>query len=470
VTERPVVVVGDVLLDVDLVAECERLSPEAPVPVLANPVRRRRPGGAGLAAVLAARTDRPVVLIAPVGSDAAAEEVRELLRDRVELVPLEWSGPTPVKTRLRVGAHPVARIDDGEGAGRIGAFPTAGRAALAGAAAVLVSDYGRGTTADPGVRAALADVVGRAPSVWDPHPRGQSALPGTRLVTPNGAELATLLGRPPSESLTAVHAGARALIEQWRCGAVAVTLGERGALLCVGEDPPLVAGSTPVRAVDSCGAGDAFAAATALALADGAVLSEAVGAAVRAAGRFVAAGGAAALAEPGCGADHGRPGRPDDGLRLADAVRTRGGRVVATGGCFDLLHAGHVAALEAARALGDCLVVCLNSDVSVRRLKGSDRPLQPQADRARVLGALECVDAVIVFDEDTPERLLRELRPHVWVKGGDYSGVRLPEAAVLAEWDGIAVTVPYLPGRSTSSLVQVARRELADRPAGVPGG
>jgi D-beta-D-heptose 7-phosphate kinase / D-beta-D-heptose 1-phosphate adenosyltransferase len=135
-------------------------------------------------------------------------------------------------------------------------------------------------------------------------------------------------------------------------------------------------------------------------------------------------------------------------------VRAAGGTVVATGGCFDLLHAGHVATLRAARALGDCLVVCLNSDASVRRLKGPDRPLQPAADRAGVLEALECVDAVEVFDEDTPERVIDRLRPDVWAKGGDYAGVALPESRLLESWGGQAVVLPYLDGRSTTALVR----------------
>jgi rfaE bifunctional protein nucleotidyltransferase chain/domain len=130
--------------------------------------------------------------------------------------------------------------------------------------------------------------------------------------------------------------------------------------------------------------------------------------------------------------------------------------VVATGGCFDLLHAGHVATLEAARALGDCLVVCLNSDDSVRRLKGPTRPLVAEHDRARVLEALACVDAVVLFDEDEPSAALRRVRPDLWVSGGDYTGTPLPEAGVLAEWGGRAVVLPYLPGRSTTGLVRAA--------------
>jgi rfaE bifunctional protein nucleotidyltransferase chain/domain len=243
-------------------------------------------------------------------------------------------------------------------------------------------------------------------------------------------------------------------------------------MYCLGDNaahlvaPPLVGNG------DTCGAGDCFAAAAAAALADGALPSEAVALGVDSAAGFVAAGGAAAfdpaagtspadaLADaPGdvpAGALPGANGEQAELDRLLERVRRQGGVLVATGGCFDLLHAGHIATLQAARALGDCLLVCLNSDESVRRLKGVSRPLQPAADRARVLLALECVDAVVVFDEDTPANALRQIRPDLWAKGGDYSGVPLPESAVLAEWGGEAVTVPYLRGRSTSALVQLA--------------
>jgi len=145
-------------------------------------------------------------------------------------------------------------------------------------------------------------------------------------------------------------------------------------------------------------------------------------------------------------------GAYEDAVRVVSATRARGGTVVATGGCFDVLHAGHVGLLEAARGTGDCLVVCVNSDASVQRRKGSGRPVNPLQDRVRVLRALEGVDAVAVFDEDTPERLLARLRPDVWVKGGDYALSELPEAALLEEWGGQAVLLPYLNGRSSSGI------------------
>jgi rfaE bifunctional protein nucleotidyltransferase chain/domain len=212
-----------------------------------------------------------------------------------------------------------------------------------------------------------------------------------------------------------------------------------------------------VAAGDACGAGDRFAASAAAALADGAVTLEAVQTAVLAAARFVGDGGAAAFAG---GVPAASAPEPDPVAR----ARATGGTVVATGGCFDLLHAGHVATLEAARALGDVLVVCLNSDDSVRRLKGDSRPLVPQGDRARVLAALEPVDAVVVFEEDTPAEVLRRLRPDVWVKGGDYAGAELPEAAILREWGGVSVVLPYLDGRSTTQLVTTAAARTAVAP------
>jgi rfaE bifunctional protein nucleotidyltransferase chain/domain len=150
-------------------------------------------------------------------------------------------------------------------------------------------------------------------------------------------------------------------------------------------------------------------------------------------------------------------------LELPDAdqviarARAQDGLVVATGGCFDLLHAGHIQTLTAARTLGDCLIVCLNSDESVRRLKGDPRPLQSQQDRARVLAALRVVDAVVVFDEDTPMALLDRLRPDIWVKGGDYTSDQLPETDLVRQWGGEVVTVGYLGGRSTSRLLARAQ-------------
>jgi D-beta-D-heptose 7-phosphate kinase / D-beta-D-heptose 1-phosphate adenosyltransferase len=443
-----VVVVGDALLDVDLVGTASRLTPDAPVPVVEDVETRERPGGAALAAVLAARSGADVVLVTPLADDEGAQRLRALLDGRVRLIEIPATSGTAVKQRVRVGDHSVARLDSGGSVATFGALPAAAARAIGGAAAVLVADYGRGTTAAADVRAALS--AARGPVVWDPHPRGADPVPSTRLVTPNGAEAARVVPDVPGEGLAAVGARAEALIRHWGVGAVAVTLGARGALLSYGEGAPMVVPATPVTGGDPCGAGDSFAAAVTVALARGAVTGEAVTTAVAAAGAFVARGGASAW---DAGADPSTA--PAPGVEaLLSRVRAAGGTVVATGGCFDLLHAGHVATLRAARGLGDCLVVCINSDDSVRRLKGPARPLVTAADRARVLEALAFVDAVVVFDEDTPAQVLDTLRPDVWAKGGDYAGADLPEAAVLRRWGGQAVVLPYLDGHSTTALVE----------------
>ncbi|MCI4065190.1 D-glycero-beta-D-manno-heptose 1-phosphate adenylyltransferase [Micromonospora sp. R77] len=194
-------------------------------------------------------------------------------------------------------------------------------------------------------------------------------------------------------------------------------------------------------------------------------MAEAVGAAVAAASAYVAAGGAAGL-------HRGQGQRPVLAAartteELVARVRADGGTVVATGGCFDILHAGHVATLQAARRLGDCLVVCLNSDRSVRGLKGPERPVNPERDRAGLLAALDCVDGVVVFDESTPHQVLGRLRPDVWVKGGDYVEAELPEADLVQRWGGDTVVVPYLDGRSTTDMIAAARagRGSGDWPA-----
>jgi D-beta-D-heptose 7-phosphate kinase / D-beta-D-heptose 1-phosphate adenosyltransferase len=449
VTARaPVVVVGDALLDRDVHGSVERLSPDAPVPVLDEGDTTSRPGGAGLAAALAARDRRPVTLLTALAADAAGGELRsELESVGVEIVDLGLDGPTPEKIRFLTGERPLLRLDRGGASGAVGPATAAARAAVEWADAVVVSDYGRGVAAEPGVRAALAEVGDRVPVVWDPHPRGPAPVPGVAVATPNETEVNSFA---PGGSGTCVER-AEELRAAWGVGAVCVTRGARGAVLLVDADGPLLLPAPAAPGGDPCGAGDRFASTLACALADRRPLADAAEEAVAAASAFVAAGGARRALGVA------RPAVSDDPVEVAERVRGAGGTVVATGGCFDLLHAGHVQTLEAARRLGDCLVVCLNSDASVRRLKGPPRPLASERDRAAVLAALGCVDAVMVFDEDTPERVLRRLRPHIWAKGGDYEGVELPEEAALAEWGGRAVVLPYLAGHSTTRLIEEAR-------------
>jgi rfaE bifunctional protein nucleotidyltransferase chain/domain/rfaE bifunctional protein kinase chain/domain len=460
------VVVGDSLLDRDVHGYVGRLSPDAPVPVLDQHETVVRPGGAALAAALAAADGHQVTLVSALGADGPGTELREALdRAGVEVLDLGLRGATPEKIRFFAGQHQLMRLDRGAGVPAPHAAGASARAAVGWADAVLVSDYGRGVAADQALRSALAELAGRIPVVWDPHPRGPHPVAGVTVATPNETE-ATHFGaggrEEPSER-------AEALRELWRARAVCVTRGARGALLCAAGAAPLALPTEPAVGGDSCGAGDRFASRLAGALGQGRSLADGAREAVAVSARFVAAGGARgglALGQRGGALGPSREEssasrRPEAvAIALAESVRAAGGTVVATGGCFDLLHTGHVLTLQAARRLGDCLIVCLNSDASVRRLKGPDRPLVGEADRAAVLNALECVDAVLIFGEDTPGEALRALRPHLWVKGGDYEGKRLPEADVLEEWGGRAFVLPYLDGRSTTRLIEEARTSV----------
>ncbi|MDQ4129708.1 MAG: PfkB family carbohydrate kinase, partial [Actinomycetota bacterium] len=425
------VVVGDALLDRDVEGTVERLAPDAPVPVVDEDCTRTRPGGAGLAAALAASDGREVTIVTALAEDEPGCELADLLAGSgVTVVALPTDAPTPVKVRVRAGGRPLLRLDrGGRSEGRIGPPPPGLGRALAAADAVLVSDYGRGVTATRALRDALATAGERGPVVWDPHPLGAPPVAGARLATPNSDEAERFVPEVTGGDLTATTARGRALARRWRAAGVAVTLGARGAVLVEGDSHPLAVPAPEVTGGDPCGAGDRFAATAAALLADGALPSEAVVAAVSAASAFVAAGGASAVHLTWAG----REARGDvtgDATAVAARTRAQGGLVVATGGCFDLLHAGHVALLEAARKLGDCLVVCVNSDASVRRLKGAGRPFVPVDDRVAVLQALGCVDAVAIFDEDTPEAILERCRPDIWVKGADYAVAALPEAKV----------------------------------------
>lgn len=451
-----IVVVGDTLLDIDLVGHADRLCPDAPAPVLEVDRRLERAGGAGLVATLLADDGHDVELVTALSDDDGAARLRALLGP-VRVHACNLGGPTPVKMRLTASGQRIARVDEGCATPPFPVVPPGLLSALESADAVVVADYGRRFTSVATVRAALETVAKRTPVVWDPHPRGARPTTGAAAVTPNLAELLTFSGRQVEEP-GAVAVAADRLRQRWGARAVVVTLGERGALVCEPDGDTHVAVPTAgLRIEDPCGAGDRFASSLAVALAQGERLGAATEAAVATSAAFLAAGGVASLRTgggSGAGFGSANDAAASDSLALALArrVRATGGTVVAAGGCFDLLHAGHLHLLQAARALGDCLIVCLNSDDSIRRLKGSDRPVMNEHDRAELLLGLSCVDAVQIFTEDTPEEVLAALRPHVWVKGADYRADELPETKLLRTWGGEVVTVPLQPGRSTTGL------------------
>lgn len=483
-SERSIVVVGDVVLDRDLVGRTERICPDAPVPVLDVEAESSGPGGAGLTALLCRTSSTAVTLVAPLGDDESGRVLRQSLEEAgVSVIGLPQAGPTRRKTRVRSLGQSLLRIDDGGPGTPLGPVPPEALGAIDAADVLLVSCYGAGTTAHQQLRDHLAARAAGHPVLWDPHPRGGRPVAGCTLVSPNLAEARAETGMPDgSGDLVARH-----LREDWAAGAVCVTAGAAGAWLASSAGEPVFVPTVAV-AGDPCGAGDRFIAAAATAVAQGSTPSEAVMAAVERASAWVAGGGAfgfrqrltaavaptvsaagplgggtagGGLAARGLagrgmvgGDASGRAGTP---AGVVERVRSAGGSVVATGGCFDILHAGHVSCLEAARGLGDALVVLLNSDESVRRLKGPGRPVQSAVDRARVLQGLSCVDAVVVFEDDTPERALATLRPDVWAKGGDYEGADLAESDLVRSWGGRVVLLPYLSGRSTTAILADVR-------------
>lgn len=483
VTPRPhVVVVGDVVLDRDVDGRTDRLCPDAPVPVVDVTATRESPGGAGLTALLCAASGAHVTLVAPIGDDDAGRVLSEHLRRQVSLLPLPHEGATRLKMRIRSSGQSLVRVDEG-GPGTPHDVPVEEvRALLATADVVVVSDYGAGVTRDPSLRGLLTEAARGRPVVWDPHPRGGAPVPGVTVVTPNLAEAqssaADVAPEEPHLDAATGDVLATTLRAAWDVEAVCVTAGAAGAFLAVDGMEPLFVPATPAVGGDTCGAGDRFVATVALTVARGGLLSDAVGRAVQEASDWVADGGAEgfrrreelpaveAVASAGIrtGADEVLSLAPTAGgptseaalQQLAAALRAGGRTLVATGGCFDIVHAGHVATLQAARRLGDALVVLVNSDESVGRLKGAGRPVVTAADRARVLEAFDCVDAVVVFDEDDPSTVLARLQPDVWAKGGDYSSTSLPEAEVVREHGGRVVLLPFLGGRSTTGILDRA--------------
>ena len=467
-----VLVLGDALLDGWLSGPARRLGRDGPVPVVELAESRSACGGAANTAANLAALGAQVDLLAVFGDDAEARVLRALLDDAgvgTDACVIELGRTTPVKRRLMAAGQPVARYD---------VAPTAPprrstRAALADALAdvlrgeqrpdaVLIADYGLGAlTAEVRERlvalrdeVALLVVDGRDALGWcDVRPD---------VITPNAAEAADLLGvEEPLHDRPAWAAAQREALVAICGGAdVLLTLDVDGVVRLPGapDEPVLRTTAHPAAHFRACGAGDTFTAAYTAALC--AELSPAAALAVaQAAADIVVAQEETAVCSTGAltaqlaAADRGGLLSHRDLLAVIDEHRHRGHRVVFTNGCFDVLHRGHVTYLRQARALGDLLVVALNSDDSVARLKGPERPVNPLADRAGVVGAIECVDLVTAFSEDTPAGLIELVRPEVYAKGGDYTPEMLPETPIVERLGGEVRVLDYLSDHSTTAIV-----------------
>lgn len=478
----PVVVLGDVMLDRYWRGPTSRISPEAPVPVVRVRAMEDRIGGAGNVAANAAALGAQVTLLGITGDDADAAMLETLCGSAGFQARFLRTATSRTVVKLRVIAQhqQLVRLDFEDEAGKVAADALAGlRMALQSTLkslpraetrpVVVFSDYAKGTLSEVAALIAIARAEG-AFSVVDPKGRDFAPYTGADLVTPNLAEFEAVVGPCPDEETLVTRA--RALCEAYAFGAVLVTRGEHGMSLVfrAGDARHLPAVARDV--FDVTGAGDTVCAALAWAVASGIPLTGAVELANAAAGIAVGKLGTSVVTRAELEASRGGRRGASQALSgrealLAEvrAARRKGQKIIMTNGCFDVLHVGHVRYLEQAAALGDRLLVAVNTDASVQRLKGMDRPVNTLSDRMEVLQRLASVDWVVAFDEDTPRELIAAVLPDVLVKGGDYELSAIVGAREVLDAGGQVLSLPFHEGHSTTAmLARGARASTAGEP------
>ncbi|MFZ5649810.1 MAG: D-glycero-beta-D-manno-heptose-7-phosphate kinase [Bacillota bacterium] len=462
-----ILVLGDVMLDKYYFGEVKRISPEAPVPVARVLRERMSPGGAANVAHNLSRLGCRVLLGGVAGDDENGKSLAHLLDaqgiDRRGLV----AAGRPTTTKLRVfGAHQqVVRLDfeetgylENEVEQKL--IEWISEAIASGIHALAISDYAKGVCTPGLCRHVVRECAGREiPVLVDPKGTGWDKYEGVTFITPNLKELGEVAAcRLPNEDEAVEHYAARAR-ERYGIKNIVVTRSEKGLSLVNSKKVVHI----PTRAqevFDVSGAGDTVAAVLIAAAAGGLDPVDAAHLANLAAGVAVSRVGTYAVSraelieavqQACCGSELScKIAGFSEAVNLVEGWRKKGQRIVFTNGCFDILHAGHIIYLEKAKKLGDRLVVGLNTDASVRRIKGLTRPINSEMDRARLLAALECVDCVVLFDEDTPSGLIRALKPDVLVKGGDYRA----EEVAGREYAGRVEIIPFEEGYSTSGIIE----------------
>jgi D-beta-D-heptose 7-phosphate kinase/D-beta-D-heptose 1-phosphate adenosyltransferase len=465
-------VLGDVMLDRYVYGSVERISPEAPIPVIAIERTADMPGGAGNVVRNLAALGARASLIGIVGEDSWADSLRaQLVRVpnvEVRLI-TDRSRPTTVKTRYVADGQQVMRAD------RESREPLSQEmeqrllaeyeSALSETDIVVLSDYAKGVLTESVVRSAVskAKVVGKIVIV-DPKGKSFAKYRGVTVLTPNRAELQLACGFK-CETDEEVVLGARGSLEDGICDVVVVTRGKDGMSIVKAGGDATHLRTTALGVFDVSGAGDTVVAALSLGLAAGGDSVEAATLANFAAGIVVGKRGTAivttgeivgALRPVDGHSDHRKIFSLDNVLRLVGDWREQGLKVAFANGCFDLLHPGHLSLLDQARRTADRLIVGLNSDLSIRRLKGPGRPVQGEVARAMVLASLKSVDAVVIFAEDTPMQLIEALTPDVLVKGADYTIDKIVGADLVIKRGGKVVLAELIQGHSTTNTVQRA--------------
>lgn len=456
-----ILVVGDIMLDRYWHGTSSRISPEAPVPVVKIGQTDDRPGGAGNVALNMAALGCGVSLIGVIGNDEAGEILQSRLRAAKISIDLQISSTKPTVTKLRIISRhqQLLRMDFEENFDATDTFDIENKvkSAIQQAKVLIISDYSKGSLPDCQLLIRMARAYG-IPVLVDPKGNNFLRYHGATMLTPNFHEFEAVVGKCNSDQ-DMVEKGS-ALMQQLDLQALLVTRGEHGMTLLRPGEPELHLPARGREVFDVTGAGDTVIATLAAALASGQPLPESTALANMAAGIVVGKLGTASISAPELrraiiaeqGAERGVVTEEQLLLALEDA-RASGERIVFTNGCFDIIHAGHVGYLEEARKQGDRLVLAVNSDASIGRLKGRGRPINPLDRRMAVLAGLEAVDWVVPFDEDTPERLLRRVKPDVLVKGGDYSEDQVVGNQIVKAYNGSVKVLSFYDNCSTTSIV-----------------
>lgn len=469
--EARVLCVGDVMLDRYVYGRVDRVSPEAPIPVLHMTGEASMLGGAGNVAAnlvgLGAKTQFTTV----IGDDEAGRQLTELARREiiggVDGLIVEPGRPTTVKIRYVAGGQQLLRADR-ETTTPI-AHATGDRLwqavdrALPSCDAIILSDYAKGVLRDDVIARLITTARGRGvPVVVDPKGRDFTRYRGASVLTPNRKELAEASGLPADDDAQ-VTVAARSVLASCDVPSMLVTRGEHGLSVVPAEGEPVHLRGEAREVFDVSGAGDTVVATVSAALAAGATLTDAARLANLAGGIVVGKVGtavihaselAAALRHQHWAHDEAKVLDLPPALERVHRWRSEGRRVGFTNGCFDLLHPGHLSLLNQARGTCDRLIVGLNSDASVKRLKGPERPIQNETARAAVLASLEAVDLVVLFEQDTPLSLIEAIRPDVLVKGADYSVDQVVGADIVQAYGGRIHLAGLVPGQSTTATIR----------------
>ena len=459
-------VAGDLMLDQYWFGPTSRISPEAPVPVVKVTQSQARAGGAANVAVNLASLGVRTTLSGVVGRDGNGEALKQVLTEKGIQLSLAESATRPTITKLRVLSRnqQLIRLDTEEGftLDEAGALRQRVADGLRGASVCILSDYAKGTLLEAPELVKLCRSA-KVPVLVDPKGTDFARYRGATLLTPNLAEFEAVVGHPANDE--DLVARAQRLRVDLDLAAIVVTLGERGMVVVSADRAPVFMPARAREVFDVTGAGDTVIATLAAALGAGMTLTDAAALSNVAAGIVVRKIGVATVTPAELRSELHQQGlggrgilRREEARRIVAEARARGERVVMTNGCFDILHSGHVAYLEEAKTRGDRLLVAVNADDSVRRLKGTGRPINVLEDRMAVLAGLASVDWVVPFSEDTPAALIADVLPDVLVKGGDYRPEDIAGGPAVIANGGRVEVLSFREGRSTTRMLDAIRR------------